>query len=64
MSRKRKKIPAPVPMDVPDSRYQPSKAELEEEQDMPDLTEAQAREAFMHPFRFSIKKPDDKAQNG
>lgn len=45
-------IPEPAPMRVPKRTYQPSKAELEAEDDMPGLSRDEARTAFMRPFRF------------
>ena len=45
-------IPAPAPMRVPRRTYQPSKAELEAGDDMPELSRDKARAAFMRPFRF------------
>ena len=50
--KKRKKIPAPVEMQMPDRQYQPSRAELREETDMPRLSLKRARAVFMHPFHF------------
>lgn len=51
-NRKRKKIPAPVDMEIPDRQYQPSRAELRKEIDMPGLSLKLARAIFMRPFRF------------
>ena len=49
-------LPEPRTMDVPDRKYQPKKTELEEEIDMPGLSEEKARKAFIRPFRFAEKK--------
>ena len=43
--------PEPSPLPEPPEGYQPTKAELEEEFDMPGLSLEQAREFFMRPFR-------------
>ncbi len=37
---------------LPPKGHQPSKAEKEEEVDMPKLTKAQLRKTFFRPFRF------------
>ena len=51
-SRKRRaKLPETVDLDVPPRAYQPSRAELKEEIDMPDLSLKKARKLFMRPFR-------------
>ena len=39
-------------MRVPKRTYQPSKAELEAKDDMPELSRDKAQAAFMRPFRF------------
>ena len=51
-THKPKRIPAPRTMPVKPSFYQPSRAELREEIDMPKLSLKRAREAFFRPFRF------------
>jgi len=43
-------LPAPVEVDMKPSSYQPSKAEMEEEIDMPGWSRDQVRETFMRPF--------------
>lgn len=48
---------APVRLPRPD--YRPSKVELEEEVDMPGLSQEEARERFFRPFRFERKTPAD-----
>lgn len=52
--QKRKSQPIPKPRDMPvrDRKYQPSRAELREETDMPGMSLKQVRAAFMRPFRF------------
>ena len=56
MKRKKGRTPQPVPepriVKVRARDYQPSKAELEEEIDMPGMSLKQMREAFFRPFRF------------
>ena len=49
---KRKSTRETRTMKIPDRKYQPSRAELREEIDMPGLTLKQVRAAFMRPFRF------------
>ena len=51
-THKPKCIPAPRTMPVKPSSYQPSRAELREEVDMPKLSIKRARQAFFSPFRF------------
>ena len=46
------KIPEPVELAIPESAYQPSKADQEEAIDMPVLSVKQARKAFTRPFDF------------
>ena len=41
----------PTPLTLPPPGYQPSKAEMEEEIDMPGLSHDEARERFFRPFR-------------
>ena len=56
MKRKAERPPQPVPepraVKVRPRDYQPSKAELEEEIDMPGMSVKRMREAFFRPFRF------------
>ena len=49
---KRRPDQEPTPLPMPPPGYQPSKAELEEEFDMPGLSDEQVRERFFRPFRF------------
>ena len=44
-------IPEQLPLDLKPCDYQPSKAEMEEEIDMPGLSLDQIRKAFFRPFR-------------
>ena len=53
--RRKRKVPEPRTLPLPPSGYQPSKAELEEEVDMPKLTKAQLRKTFLRAFRFERK---------
>lgn len=55
---KRAPVPLPDPVDLPmpPKGYQPSKAEQEEEIDMPGMSDDQLRETFFRPFRF-VKQP-------
>ena len=50
--RPRQRIPEPQTVTMPPTDYQPSKAELEEEFDMPGMSFKELREAFFWPFRF------------
>jgi len=44
------KLPEPIQANVKPSDYQPNKAEMEEEFDMPCMTEDELRDTFMRPF--------------
>ncbi len=46
------RIPKPRPMVLPRNDYQPTKAEMEVETDMPGMTKKQVRAAFFRPFRY------------
>ena len=56
MKQKAKRKPQSIPrvrsMKIKPSSYQPSRAELREEIDMPKLSLKRARSAFSRPFRF------------
>lgn len=54
-SRKPKRIPTVRAVEVKPSNYQPSRAELREEMDMPKMSLAKVRRAFFRPFRFESK---------
>lgn len=56
--RKKQPIPEPKPLAVRRGTYQPSRAELREEIDMPKLSRKQAREAFMRPFEFEDEEEE------
>ena len=60
MKRQTNRAPARIPeqktMVLPPKGYQPSKAEMEEEIDMPSMSDKQVRETFFRPFRF-VKRP-------
>ena len=45
-------IPEPRIVTLPPKGYQPSKADLEEEFDMPGMSDQQLRETFFRPFNF------------
>ena len=47
-------IPEPATLELPPTDYQPSKAELEEEEefDMPGMSMEKVRETFRRPFRI------------
>ena len=61
MSRKpQRPRPEPAPFREPPEDYQPTKAELEEEFDMPGLSLEQARAFFMRPFRFVRNVTEDR----
>ena len=49
---KRRAAQEPRTLPLPPPGYQPSKAELEEEFDMPGLTDQEVRDRFFRPFRF------------
>lgn len=49
---KRHAAEEPRTLPLPPPGYQPSKAELEEEIDMPGLSDEEVRETFFRPFRF------------
>ncbi|MCY4261008.1 MAG: hypothetical protein OXC91_12205 [Rhodobacteraceae bacterium] len=49
-------IPEPRTITVRDRRYQPSRAELEEEIDMPGMTEEELRNTFTRPFTVKTEK--------
>ena len=51
-------IPEPVTVTLPPKDYQPSKAELEEEFDMPGMSEQEIRETFFRPLRIVRQAPD------
>lgn len=51
-SKKKQRIPEPRKLSVPPSNYQPTKAEYEEEMDMPNLSLEEMRKALRGPFRF------------
>ena len=48
-------IPKARTVALPPKDYQPSKAEMEEETDMPSMSEKQLKDAFFRPFRFNRK---------
>ena len=56
MKRQTNRAPARIPeqkaMVLPPKDYQPSKAEMEEEIDMPSMSDKQVRETFFRPFNL------------
>ena len=50
-NREPRSIPEPRAVEMKPPDYQPSKAEIEEEFDMPGLSESEAFEAFFRPIR-------------
>ena len=54
--KKRVPISEPVELPMPPGGYQPSKADMEEEIDMPDMSDEQLRKTFFRPFRF-VRQP-------
>ena len=54
---KPQRIPDPTELHISKRDYQPSKADLEEELEMPKLLSKRARPSFMRPFRF-VNRPD------
>ena len=55
---KRRPAEEPRTLPLPPPGYQPSRAELEEEFDMPGLTDEQVREMFFRPFRFERQETE------
>ena len=53
VSREKRELPEPVEIDVPHRGYQPSKAELEEEFDMPGMSLERIGEVFLRPVRIT-----------
>ena len=54
---KRRSVQEPRTLPFPPPGHQPSKAELEEEFDMPGLTDQEMRDTFFRPFRFVREEP-------
>ena len=50
--RRPEHIPEPRDLTMPPEGYQPRKGELEEEIDMPGMSEKRVRDTFFRPFRF------------
>lgn len=51
ITRRKAKLPSPIDLDLPPRTYQPSRAELNEEIDMPGLSLKKMRKLFMRPVR-------------
>ncbi len=56
--KQRQVLPERRTMTLPDKDYQPSKAEQEEEHDMPGAALSTVRSAFFRPFAIKRKDPD------
>ena len=52
-------LPEPETLELPPADYQPSKAEIEQEFDMPGMTPEEMRNAFFRPFRIVRSTPDE-----
>ena len=52
LTRRPERIPEPRGLPMPPEGYQPSKADQEEEIDMPGMSEKRLRDTFFRPFRF------------
>ena len=50
-TRRPARIPEPRDLSMPPEGYQPSKADQEEEIDMPGMSDQRLRETFLRPFR-------------
>ena len=50
-SRKRQTLPKPVTITLPDNKFQPRKADMEREYDMPGASLEQIRRAFFRPVK-------------
>ena len=59
-AKKRHPILEPRTVELPPSDYQPRKAEIEEEFDMPGMDTETLRSTFFRPFKFQRGKPADK----
>ena len=55
---KSRAVQEPRTLPLPPTGYQPSKAELEEEFDMPGLSHEEARKRFFRPFRFDRQETE------
>ena len=55
-------LPNPATLELPPADYEPSKAQLEEEFDMPGLTPEEMRKAFFRPFRVVRTTPDERTE--
>ena len=51
-------IPEPRTLTMPGNEHQPTKAEMEEEMDMPGMSTDQVRLTFFRPFKFIRKALD------
>ena len=53
VKKRKAKLPDSIDLDLPPRDYQPSRAELNEEIDMPGLSQGKTRRLFARPFRRS-----------
>ena len=58
--KKPQPLPDPRVIDLPQRDYQPSKAELEQEFDMPGASLKKVRDAFLRPF--TVRRYDPKSK--
>ena len=56
--KRRQKLPEPRTMTLTPTDYQPSKAAMEKEYDMPGASLRTIRSAFFRPFNIRRKKPE------
>ena len=57
VQRAPQRLSEPVTLELPPADYQPSKAEIEEEFDMPGMSPEEMRKAFFRPFRIVRTDP-------
>ena len=55
-------LPEPTPLELAPTDYQPSKAEMEEEFDMPGMSMDEVRAVLRRPFRIVRSAPDEQAE--
>ena len=54
----KRKLPEPRTITLPDKDYQPRKAEMEQEYDMPGASLGTIRSAFFRPFNIRRQDPE------
>lgn len=57
-SKRKKKLPEPRTITLPEETYQPRKAEREKEHDMPGASLEKIRSAFFRPFNVKREPAD------